>query len=127
MEFTVETIIKASPEKIYSAWLDPDGHSDMTGGDALITEDVDDKFTAWDGYIWGTNLELKKNEYIRQSWRTADFEEDQEYSTIEVFFEAVDEGTKITLKHSGLRESDEKYKDGWVENYFEPMKEYFES
>lgn len=127
MEFIVETIIKASPERIYHAWLDSDEHSEMTGGDALITEDVDDKYTAWDGYIWGTTLELKENEYIRQSWRTADFEEDQEYSTIEIFLESVDDGTKISIKHTGLGDADEKYKQGWVENYFEPMKEYFES
>jgi uncharacterized protein YndB with AHSA1/START domain len=30
MEFTVDTIIKASPERIYQAWLDSDEHSDMT-------------------------------------------------------------------------------------------------
>ncbi len=126
MEFTVETIIKASPEKIYTAWLDTDEHSDMTGGEALITDDEDDKFTAWDGYIWGKNLELKPHEYIKQSWKTSDFDDDQDYSTIEVFFEPVEDGTKITLKHTGLTYKDEIYKKGWFDNYFIPMKKYFE-
>mgnify|MGYP006268100277 FL=1 len=126
MEFTVDTIINASPERIYEAWLDSDEHSDMTGGDALITDDVDDKFSAWDGYIWGTTLELRENEYIKQTWRTQDFEDDQDYSTVEIFFEAVDEGTKITIKHTDLSDADEKYKQGWIDSYFTPMKEYFE-
>ena len=126
MEFTVDTIINASPERIYEAWLDSDEHSDMTGGDALITDDVDDKFSAWDGYIWGTTLELRENEYIKQTWRTQDFEDDQDYSPVEIFFEAVDEGTKITIKHTDLSDADEKYKQGWIDSYFTPMKEYFE-
>ena len=125
MEFTVETVINVSPEKLYRAWLDSDEHSEMTGGDALITDELNDKFTAWNGYIWGTNLELKPHEYIRQSWRTTDFEEDQDYSTLEIFFEPTEEGTKIILKHSGLSENDEKYKQGWQDNYFIPMKSYF--
>lgn len=126
MEFTVEEIIQTSPERLYNAWLDSDEHSEMTGGDALITDDPEDKFTAWNGYIWGTNLELRPFEYIKQSWRTTDFEDEQDYSTLEIFFEKVDEGTKVIIKHSGLSENDEKYKQGWIDNYFIPMKKYFE-
>ncbi len=126
MEFTLTFHIKAPPKRIYTAWLDSDEHSDMTGGDALITEDVDDKFTAWDGYIWGKNLELIPGKYIKQSWKTADFDDDQDYSTLEVTFDEEDDGTKITLKHSELTYKDEHYKQGWFDNYFNPMKDYFE-
>ena len=126
MEFTLTFHIDAEPGIIYSAWLDSDKHSDMTGGEALITEDVDDKFTAWDGYIWGKNLQLDTGKYIKQSWRTADFDDDQEYSTLELFFEEEGGGTKITLKHSDLTYKDEQYKEGWIDNYFNPMKDYFE-
>jgi activator of HSP90 ATPase len=127
MEFTVSTFIKTSPETLYKAWLDSDEHSDMTGGEALITEDLDDKFTAWDGYIWGTNLELKPNEYIKQSWKTSDFDEDQDYSVVEIFFNAENDGTKLTIKHTQLTYKDEHYRQGWIDNYFNPMKAYFES
>ncbi len=126
MEFQLETFIQVPPERIYKAWLDSDQHSDMTGGEALITDDPDDKFTAWNGYIWGENLELQPHSYIKQSWRTTDFDEDQDYSTIEVFFEAEGDGTKITLKHTGLTYKDDHYKKGWFDNYFIPMKKYFE-
>ncbi len=125
MEFTVEETFNVSAEKLYNAWLDPDEHSDMTGGEALITEDVDDKFTAWDGYIWGTNLEFQKNEYIKQTWMTSDFEEDQDYSTVEIFFKEIEDGTKVIIKHSNLNENDDHYKQGWIDNYFVPMKKYF--
>lgn len=128
MEFTVEAILKATPEQLYSAYLDSDEHSDMTGGEALITEDEDDKFTAWDGYIWGTNLKLRRYDYIKQKWRTSDFRDQQEYSLVEIFFEPQDaQHTLMRIRHSNLRDEDIHYKQGWVDNYFTPMKKYFEA
>ncbi|MBV6645833.1 MAG: SRPBCC domain-containing protein [Cyclobacteriaceae bacterium] len=127
MEFTVETTIKTSAERLYNAWLDSDEHADMTGGDALITDEEDDKFTAWDGYIWGTTVELKANEYIRQRWRTADFRDLQEDSMVEIFFEEKGEETVVRIKHSNLMDDDDQYEQGWVDNYFIPMKAYFEN
>ncbi len=127
MEFVVETTIKASPERIYSAWLDSDAHSAMTGSIAIITQDVGDKFTAWDGYIWGTTLELQPNRYIKQTWRTTDFSEEQEPSLVEIFFDADGAGgTILKIKHSALTDADGDYEQGWVDYYFDPMKMYFE-
>ena len=126
MEFVVETTIHASAERIYQTWLDSDGHSEMTGSIAIITEDIGDKFTAWDGYIWGTTLETKENSYIRQTWRTTDFSEEQEASIVEVFFEPQgDDATSVKIKHSNLTDADGEYEKGWVDFYFTPMKEYF--
>jgi uncharacterized protein YndB with AHSA1/START domain len=128
MEFTLEEYFEASPETIYKAWLDSDEHSEMTGGaDALITDEVGEPYNAWDGYIWGKTLELKPNEFIRQSWRTDEFEDEQPYSFIEITLKPEGSGTRLTLKHAGLSENDEKYKQGWVDNYFVLMKKYFES
>ncbi len=126
MEFELETTLPASASAVYEAWLDSDQHSDMTGGQALITEDEGDKFTAWDGYIWGTNLELKKDQYIKQTWRTSEFQEDQPNSILEVFFSSKgDNECLLRLKHSELTDADEHYKQGWIDNYFEPMNLYF--
>ncbi|MFY0689588.1 MAG: SRPBCC domain-containing protein [Cyclobacteriaceae bacterium] len=125
MEFTLERHFPVPPEKLYAAWLDSDEHSDMTGGDALITDELDDRFTAWDGYIWGKNLELKPNEYIKQSWKTSEFEEGQDYSIVELWFQADDDGTKLTLKHSNLSDKDGQYEQGWEDHYFKPMSDYF--
>ena len=69
LEFTVSAIIPASPETIYEAWLDSDGHTKMTGSPAHATANVGGAFDAWDGYISGKNLELKPGERIVQSWR----------------------------------------------------------
>ncbi len=126
MEFTIETTIPAAPQQVYQAWMDSDQHTQMTGGGALITEDEGDKFSTWDGYIWGTNLELTPDKYIKQSWRTSEFGEEQGHSIVEIFLEAdADGNTHLKLHHSNLSEDDLKYKEGWEEHYFTPMKAYF--
>jgi activator of HSP90 ATPase len=82
-------------------------------------------FTTWDGYIEGKNIDLEPYHRIVQSWRTFDFEEEDQDSQIEILLsEAVGE-TELTLIHSNLPESGEHYKQGWEEHYFQPMKAYF--
>ena len=55
--FTLTTAIPASAQEIYDAWLDSLAHSEMTGGEADMSEEIDAEVSAWDGYItaaiWG--------------------------------------------------------------------------
>jgi activator of HSP90 ATPase len=126
MEFVVSALISASPEEIYTAWLSSEGHTQMTGGSASISAEVGAEFDAWDGYIHGRNLELEYGKRIVQSWRTVEFDEDEADSRIEITLEPVGEQTKLILRHTGLPPHGGQYEQGWVENYFEPMKKYFE-
>ncbi len=125
MEFTLKTKINTTAEKIYKAWLTSEGHSGMTGGSAHVSDKIGDKFTAWDVYIEGKNLELDPYRRILQSWRTSQFEEHEEDSQIEVLLNEVDGETELTLIHRNVPESGEHYKKGWDVHYFQPMKEYF--
>ena len=125
MEFTVKTIIASSPEVIYNAWLDSEQHSQMTGGEASISDNTDEHFTAWDGYITGKNIELHLNERIIQSWRTTEFDDDDNDSIIEIVLKKVDLGTELTLTHTNLPDHGEQYIAGWEEHYFRPMKQFF--
>jgi uncharacterized protein YndB with AHSA1/START domain len=127
MKFTIKTRIKTTPDKIYRAWLTSKGHAAMTGGDAKCSAKVGGKFTAWDEYISGKNLELIPDQYIKQSWRTVEFDPDQPDSLLEIQLKEIKPGiTELTLTHSDLLAKDIKYKKGWVESYFDPMKSYFE-
>lgn len=125
MKFTLTTKVNASAEEIYTTWLNSKGHTEMTGGEAVISDAIGDAFTAWNGYIEGKNIDLEANKKIVQSWRTSQFEAQEEDSQIEVLFHEVDGQTEITLIHSNLPESGAHYKKGWENHYFEPMKEYF--
>ena len=124
-KFTVSDIIPASPRAIYDAWLDSKGHSKMTGDKAKMSAKVGDAYTAWDGYISGVNLELVPGERIVQSWRSTEFAEGDPDSKITVTLKAVEGGTKLTLLHTRVPESQSNAKAGWSEWYFEPMKKYF--
>ena len=127
LEFEVSTIIAASAQEIYAAWLDSERHAAMTGSAARCSAQVGDSFDAWDGYIQGVNLALEPGVRIVQSWRTTEFSESDPDSQIEVTFAQVEGGTQVTLRHSNLPAHGDQYKQGWVDSYFEPMKEYFES
>jgi len=125
MEFILKTNFNTTAKKIYETWLSSEGHTKMTGGSAIISDKIGDKFIAWDGYIEGKNIDLEPNKRIFQTWRTSQFNEDEDDSQIEVLLNEVDGKTELTLIHTNLSESGEHYKIGWQDHYFEPMGKYF--
>ena len=125
MEFTLKSSFNASAEAIYNAWLSSEGHSDMTGGEATISNEKGGEFSAWDGYFEGKNIVLEPCNTIVQSWRTSQFESDEPDSQIEILLDENNGKTELTLIHTNLPESGGHYKKGWEEHYFQPMKEYF--
>jgi uncharacterized protein YndB with AHSA1/START domain len=122
----VSTTIPAAPTTLYLAWLSPEQHSAMTGGAAKIDPTVGGKFTAWNGYIIGKLVALDLGRRILMSWRTTDFPRDAVDSRVEVFFEALGGSTRLTILHTDIPEGQgEKYRVGWNDNYFGPMRTYF--
>jgi activator of HSP90 ATPase len=113
------------PSVLYKAWLNGKSHSAMTGGEAICEPNINTKFTAWDGYISGQNKELIEDTKIVQSWRTSEFNEDEEDSKLIILFKAVENGTELTLIHTNIPEGQTQYENGWIEHYIEPMTSYF--
>jgi activator of HSP90 ATPase len=125
-KFKLTVILHASAERIFNAWLSSDGHSAMTGSTAKVDKKVGGAFTAWDGYIFGKTLEMESPRRLVQAWRTSEFPEGAPDSRVEILFDEVKGGTKLTLIHSDMPEDQvESYKQGWKDFYFKPMKEYF--
>ncbi len=124
--FELSTVLPASPVRVYAAWLSSDEHTVMTGGTAEIDPRVGGEHSAWDGYITGTTLELEPDRRIVQAWRTVEFPADSPDSRLEIVLDAVDGGTRLTLKHSDIPVGQgASYESGWIENYFDPMRDYF--
>ncbi len=124
--FTISTVLAASAQRVYEAWLNSAEHGAMTGGAAQIDPNAGGKFSAWDGYITGKTFELEPYRRIVQSWRTAEFPADAPDSRLEILLEENADGTRLTLKHSNIPAGQgSSYESGWVSNYFDPMKDYF--
>jgi uncharacterized protein YndB with AHSA1/START domain len=125
-DFTLTAVVPASAREIYEAWLDSVAHSEMTGGQARMSDEIGAEMSAWDGYITGRNLELVPHERIVQSWRTTEFTDDHGDSIVTVTLEDDDGVTLLTLVHSNVPDEQTSYEQGgWQEHYFEPMVEYF--
>jgi activator of HSP90 ATPase len=125
MEFTIQTKLAASPSEIYKAWLSSDGHTKMTGSAATASEKVGDKYSAWDGYISGKTISLRPHSIIKQSWRTTEFKDSDKDTVVEIQIRGNKKESTLTIIHTELPEDGEKYKKGWEEHYFAPMKEFF--
>ncbi|HMD69195.1 MAG TPA: SRPBCC family protein [Chitinivibrionales bacterium] len=124
--FTLTATFPVPPEKLFAAWLSSKEHSAFTGSPAKVSAKVGGKFTAWDGYISGTNVKLVKNNKIVQRWRTTEFSDTDQDSLVELSFEKVKAGTKLALIHSGIPKGQlQSYRQGWKDYYFAPIKEYF--
>jgi activator of HSP90 ATPase len=123
---TQVVFIHADPADVYEAFIDPRKHSAFTGSKATCDPRVGGKFTAWDGYISGTNLKLEKGKRIVQEWKTTEWPKGCPPSTVDFSFNPKEGGTELTMVHSNVpAEQAEEYRQGWVDSYWDPMKEYF--
>ena len=111
--------------EIYSAWLDSKKHTEMTGGEATCSTEVGAAFSAWDGYIEGSNKSLVPNKEIIQNWRTSEFKDTDEDSELIIRLKDIDGTCELTLIHTNIPEGESQYEQGWIEHYFEPMSKYF--
>jgi activator of HSP90 ATPase len=124
----LSTILPASTQQIYQAWLDSEAHSLFTGSPAQIEPRLGGAFTTWDGYIQGQTLELEPYRRILQSWRTTEFPAGSPDSLLEITLEETKEGTRIVLDHTQIPDGQgDDYRQGWEDYYFAPMEEYFQS
>jgi len=119
-------IISASPKEVYEVYVDAKKHSKFTGTKATGKPVVGGKFTAWDGYMFGKFLELEEGKRVKQEWITTDWPKDYPPSIVELTFCEVPEGTELLMVHSNVpKEQADEYADGWIEWYWNPLKEYF--
>ena len=124
--FTLKTTFSVKPPVIYKAWLSSKGHSAMTGGgEATCTDREGDTFSAWDGYISGTNVRLARNKEIVQTWRTSEFADSDKDSELIIRLTETKEGCELVLIHNNIPGGQPDYEQGWIDHYFTPMKQYF--
>jgi activator of HSP90 ATPase len=118
--------IKASPHDVYEALIDSRKHSQFSGGKASISRMIGGRFTAFDGYSEGTNLELVPDKKIVQTWRAGDWPEGH-YSKVTFSMKNIDGGTLLSFTQTGVpKEQHEDIAQGWRDYYWAPMKKMLE-
>jgi activator of HSP90 ATPase len=121
-----KTLVPATPDEVYDAFMDAQKHSAFTGSRATSDPKVGGKFTAWDGYISGKNFELERGKKIVQEWSTTDWPDASPPSKLELTFKNTKGGTEISMIHSNVPpEQADDLAEGWVEFYWKPLEEYF--
>ena len=119
-------LFKASPHDVYEVLMDSKKHAAFTGSRARISRVVGGSFKAYDDYISGKNVELVPDRRIVQDWRAVDWPEGY-FSRITFEFTSIPEGTRLDFIHVDLPEgTEEEFTQGWIDNYWEPMKVFLE-
>jgi activator of HSP90 ATPase len=119
-------VFKANPHDVYEALMDSDWHSQFTGDKADISREVGGKFTAFNGYSEGVNIELVQDKKIVQSWHASDWLEGH-YSQVTFSLKKLQDGTCLHFTQTGVPE--DQYEDisqGWRDYYWKPMKAMLE-
>lgn len=123
---TQKVVVSAPPREVYLAFINPRKHAAFTGSPATGTGRPGGAFTAWDGYISGVNRTLVPGRKIVQDWRTTEWPAGAPASRVEFTFKAVKGGTEVRLVHSNVpAEQADRYRQGWVDFYWTPLKQYF--
>lgn len=118
--------IKATPHDVYEALMDSKKHSKFTGDKAVISREVGGKFSAFDGYAEGVNLELVPDKKILQTWRASDWPEGIS-SKVTFALQAAAGGTQLTFLQTGVPEEFAgDVTQGWQDYYWAPLKEMLE-
>ncbi len=113
---------KVGPHAVYEALMDSRKHAKFTGAPASISRKVGGAFAAFGGSLSGTNLELRRDKKIVQSWRADDWPVGH-FSRATFSLKPVKGGTRLSFYQSGV--PDEHYagiKQGWIDYYWKPMK-----
>ena len=117
----------ASPEQVYEMLMDSRKHRSLSGMPAKISRRIGGKFTAWGTHISGFNLALLPGRKIVQAWRATGWWPDH-YSIAIFDIKKVSGGSRLEFTQIGVPPN--RYSGhyrGWIEAYWIPMKEIFES
>ena len=106
--------------------MDSKKHAAFTGSKASLSRVVGGSIMMYDNYATGKNVELVPDQKIVQDWRAVDWPEGY-FSRVTFEFTAVPEGARLDFTHADVPEGTEaEFTQGWIDNYWEPMKTYLE-
>ena len=111
---------------LYAMYLNSKEHTNLTGNNtAKISTKEGAKFSIYEGYSWGKNLQLVTNKLIVQSWRSSDWKKSDVDSTLILSFEQIGNDGILTMIHANVPDNQvASLKKGWNDFYWTPWKKY---
>ena len=123
-DFKKYFIIPAPPEDVYLALTNPNTIQLWSGEEAEMSTEAGSEFSLWDGSIVGKNLEFIDGKKVVQQWY---FGEQTADSIVTIILHPHQEGTSVELKHTNIPDEDfDDIVEGWKENYFGSIREFYE-
>lgn len=125
IKLTIE--VPVYPERVYRAWLDSYEHARFTGLPAQIDGMPGESFSTLEGRVTGIILNLSRFDRIVQTWRIADFPDNDPDSAVELKLEPTCTGSLVTLTHKGVNASKTRQvMQWWQDVYLHPLNNYFD-
>ncbi|MCP4448167.1 MAG: hypothetical protein GY811_22940 [Myxococcales bacterium] len=123
---TQKTTFKGATAKdVYGIYMNSKKHAAATGAPAEMSRKAGEKFKAHKGHIRGTNLLVKANKIVVQSWRAKGWKTD---SVLTLQFDDTTEGCELTMVHALVPEASvADIKSGWTKMYWKPFKTYLKA
>jgi activator of HSP90 ATPase len=116
----------ATPEKIYNVLINEKEHAAFTGSSVTIEPKVSGKFSVFDGYCHGYNIELTEGRKIVQAWHFKEQGWPEDHFSICTFdIEKAGDKTKLRFIQTNVPEQTaDSLRDGWKQFYWDAIKTY---
>ena len=122
-DFKKYYIIPAQPEEIFLALTNPATIQLWTGEPAIMSTEPGSEFELWEGSIAGKNIGFEPGKKIVQQWYFGNQETD---SIVTIKLHPHKAGTSVELIHTNIPDEDfEAITEGWNENYFGSLFEFY--
>jgi uncharacterized protein YndB with AHSA1/START domain len=117
--------LPAPPERLFDMYLDPLEHAAFTGFPVSVSATPGAAFSAFNGVITGTILQVVPKRLIVQSWRSPYWGATDIDSTLILTFVPEQEGGRIELVQVNVVDQDfAGVSHGWEKFYWAPWRAY---
>jgi activator of HSP90 ATPase len=127
--FTLSASFPFSSEAVFTAFTNARQIAVWSGQKGKIQPTIGGKMELFDGWVKGTVLAYESGKRLSFTWKPVEWAKESQSSIETCSFNAIKNGSKLTLKHSGFPNDSElqSHKVGWTEFVFDPLKMYLTS
>ncbi len=123
----IAAVLPASPDRLFDMYLDPSQHAAFTGQPVTVSAVVGSPFSAFNGVLSGTILQVVPKRLIVQSWRSPHWGASDIDSTLVLTFLPEKDGARIELVQINVVDSDfAGVCHGWEKYYWTPWRAFLE-